>query len=142
MPNEYIILPMFAMVIITFVTLITLFIARTTAVRSGAVRAGYFKTYQDQAEPEQSAKLSRHFINLFESPVLFYAVCLAALATQNATTAFQVLAWLYVAARVVHAIIHLGANALQRRIAAYFVSWLIILAMWGLLCTAILKSAV
>jgi hypothetical protein len=123
--------PMFAMVMLTFLTLVRLFRARTRFVREGAVSARYFKTYQEGSEPEESAKLARHFANLFEAPVLFYAGCLAAIVTGQAGTATTVLAWGYVAARVVHTFVHTGRNELTHRIAAYFTSWALLLLLWG-----------
>ena len=125
---------MFAMVLLSFATLVLLFRARTQSVREGAISAGFFKTYQNQVEPEENLQLSRHFVNLFESPVLFYAACLAALATQNASTTFQLVAWAYVLTRVVHAAVHIGSNNLRYRIAAYFASWILLLALWTMLC--------
>ena len=137
MPNSFIVFPMFAMVLVSFSTLVLLFRARTQSVKNGEVSAGFFKTYQNQVEPEANLQLSRHFVNLFESPVLFYAVCAAALATQNASPTFQLIAWAYVAARITHAIVHIGANTLQHRIAAYFTGWGILLVLWGLLCVKV-----
>ena len=71
--------PMFAMVLLTAFVLATLFRSRVSAVRHGLVSAAYFRIYQGDAEPESSAKRARHFTNLFEAPVLFYVVCLAAI---------------------------------------------------------------
>jgi hypothetical protein len=122
--------PMFAMVLLTFAVLMKMFRARVRAVREGTVSAAYFRIYQGQVEPESTAKPARHFANLFEAPVLFYVVCLAAMITHFTGVAMQVLAWAYVAARLMHAYAHLGANRLRKRIRAYFVSWLILLGMW------------
>ena len=71
------------------------------------------------------------FVNLFEVPTLFYAACLTAMVTHQSTLLIQVLAWLYVAARLVHAFIHLGSNKVQRRMTVYFTGWFILLVMWG-----------
>ncbi len=81
MPYQYFVLPMAVMVLLSFVVLISMFRARVAAVKRGDVTTGYFKNYQGQTEPEEARKRSRHYKNLFESPVAFYAVCLAALAT-------------------------------------------------------------
>jgi len=140
MPNSFVVLPMFAMVLVSFTTLVLLFLARTASVSEGKVSAGFFKTYQGQTEPEKNLKLSRHFVNLFESPVLFYAVCISAMATENASATFQYIAWGYVLARV-HAIVHIGANTLQYRIAAYFSGWTILLVLWGMLTFEILTRS-
>jgi hypothetical protein len=121
---------MFAMVLLTALVLAILFRARVGAVRQGLISAAYFRIYQGGAEPETSAKPSRHFANLFEAPILFYVACLAAMITHFTGPAIQVLAWLYVAVRVVHAYVHLGGNRLRYRMRAYFFSWGILLAMW------------
>ena len=121
---------MFAMVLLTALVLATLFRARVGAVRQGVVSAAFFRIYQGELEPESSAKLTRHFSNLFEVPVLFYVVCLAAMITQITGAAMQALAWTYVAARVTHAYVHLGANRIRHRLRAYFFSCFVLLAMW------------
>lgn len=141
MPNSFVILPMFAMVLVSFTTLVLLFLARTASVKEGKVSAGFFKTYQGQVEPERNLQLSRHFVNLFESPVLFYAVCISAMATENASAIFQYIAWGYVLARIAHATVHIGSNILSYRIAAYFSGWAILLVLWGMLTFEILVEA-
>jgi hypothetical protein len=123
--------PMFAMVVLTFVVLARLFITRVRFVKDGRVNARYFKTYQEGGEPEDSAKLSRHFSNLFEAPVLFYAACLAAMVVEQSSPLLIGLAWSYVVLRCVHSYIHTGSNELNHRVAAYFSSWAVLLVMWA-----------
>jgi hypothetical protein len=132
---------MFAMVLLTTFVLTTLFRSRVSAVRRGLVSSTYFRIYQGEVEPESSAKPARHFANLFEAPVLFYVVCLAAMITHLTGTAMQVLAWAYVAARVVHAYVHLGGNRLRHRMRAYFFSWGILLVMWIYLAVGVTLSS-
>ncbi len=134
--------PMFAMVLLTVVVLVILFRSRVAAVRQGLVSAAYFRIYQGEIEPESTAKPARHFANLFEAPVLFYVVCLAAMITHFTGVAMQALAWTYVAARVLHTNVHLGGNRLRKRIRAYFISWLILLAMWIYLVVGVSMSSV
>ncbi len=122
--------PMFAMVILTALTLFRLFAGRMSAVRSGAADARYFKTYQEGGEPVATAQLSRNFSNLFEAPTLFYVACLAAMIAAPSSTAVLVLAWLYVVSRVAHTWVHTTSNTLNHRIAAYFASWAVLLALW------------
>jgi hypothetical protein len=133
---------MFAMVVLTAVVLATLFRSRVGAVRLGLVSAAYFRIYQGAVEPESTAKPARHFANLFEAPVLFYVVCLAAMIMQFTGAAMQALAWIYVIARIVHAYIHLGGNRLRHRIRAYFFSWGVLLMMWIYLVAGVTMRAV
>jgi hypothetical protein len=127
--------PMFAMVLLTAGVLVTLFRSRTRAVREKQVSSAFYRTFQGGSEPESSAKPARHFVNLFEAPTLFYAACLAAMVTQLAGPVIQALAWAYVAARIVHAYVHLGRNRLRHRIPVYGTSWLILLVMWVYIVT-------
>ena len=123
--------PMAAMVLLTFIVLIAMFRSRVRAVKAGEANAGYYKTYQTGQEPRDTAALSRHLVNLCESPTLFYAACLAGMVSGQSGTVMLVLAWVYVVLRVLHAYIHTGSNSLPPRIRVYFSSWLVILAMWG-----------
>ncbi len=132
--------PMFAMVLLTFGTVLALFRMRSRFVRERKVDPAYFATYQDGREPEASAKLGRHFTNLLEAPTLFYAGCLAAMISGQSSTLVVVLAWLYVAARVIHTSVHTGKNALMPRIAAYFSSWAILVAMWTVIVLGVATS--
>ena len=130
MNADALVYPMFALVLLTAAVLVILFRSRVRAVREGKVTARYFRIYQGEVEPESTAKPARHFSNLFEAPTLFYAGCLAAMITRDTGALVQILAWLYVAARLVHAYIHLGKNRLGRRIRVYFAGWLALLALW------------
>ena len=135
--NQFsLIYPMSGMVILTFVVLISLFINRVQSSRKGEVSPFYYKTYQGEVEPEKLLKLSQHVTNIFEAPTLFYVACLAAMIVNEQSMVFLILAWSYVFLRTVHAYIHIGRNKLKRRIAAYFTSWFVLLAMW---CCLIIK---
>jgi hypothetical protein len=140
MNSRLLVYPMFALVVLTSSILIRLFRARVRAVSTGTVSASYFRTYQEGEEPVASAKLSRHFTNLFESPVLFYVGCLAAMVVNHVSVTLLALAWLYVIARIVHAFVHTGSNRLRQRIAAYFASWLALFAMWLVLVVSVAAS--
>lgn len=121
--------PMLAMVVLTIMVLGILLRSRIRAVKSGKVELAYFKVYQG-VEPEETAKPSRHLANLFEAPVLFYAGCITAMVVHDTGPVVLGLAWAYVVARVVHAIVHLGRNRIRQRLRAYFSSWVVLLALW------------
>ena len=130
MHDLQLIYPMSAMVLVTTVVLGLLFRSRVTAVQQGLVTMRFYRTYQGEVEPETPAKRARHFINLFEAPTLFYAACLAAMVSHDSGTPALVLAWLYVLARVIHSIIHLGGNRVRYRLRAYFASWIVLVVFW------------
>ncbi len=135
--NYLLVYPMAAMVLLTAIVFVRMFLSRFAAVRAGEVSATYYKTYQGGEEPRASAQLSRHFINLFESPTLFYVACIVAMLVGQNGTVMLVLAWTYVAARVAHALIHTGKNKMTPRMIVYLVSWIVLLAMWTNLVIAV-----
>lgn len=121
---------MFAMVILTFVVLGLMFSARVRAIRSREMSMKYFKTYSEGAPTPYVLATQRHFANLFEVPVLFYAGCLAAMFMNMSGPVMLFWAWLFVGARVAHAFIHLSSNSILPRMTAYFVGCVAVLAMW------------
>ena len=129
--------PLAAMVLLTFFVLIRMVLGRFAAVARGDVDARFYKTYQGDGEPRGAAQNTRHFINLFENPVLFYAACIAAMVTQQGAGLIFWLAWAYVATRIVHSFVHLGANKIPPRMAVYGASWIVLLAMWATLVAAV-----
>jgi hypothetical protein len=58
-------------------------------------------------------RASDNYRNLFEGPVLFYVAALAAFALKVVTPAILVLAWLYVACRRAHSLVHCTTNRVQ-----------------------------
>jgi len=136
--NKYqLLFPMLAMVLLTFSVAVVLFRARKRSVREGHTPVSYFRTFQGSQEPEFLAQATRHFANLFETPTLFYAGCLAAMVA-GVTDAFVVaVAWMYVAARCLHAWIHLRGNRLRHRIPMFFASFLFLLILWIYVCIAV-----
>jgi len=130
MRDTQLVYPMFVLVLLSAFVLVLLFRRRVKAVRDGRVSARYFALFRNELEPEETVKAARHFSNLFEAPTLYYAACITAMVTHNASPGVITLAWMYVAARILHAIIHLGANRLRYRIRIYFFSWVVLLALW------------
>jgi hypothetical protein len=133
--------PMLAMVLLTFVVLIVLFRSRVRMIREGHAPVSYFRVFQGSLEPEYAAKPARHLTNLFEAPTLFYAGCLAAMVAGVTGAAVVAIAWGYVGARVIHAAVHLGGNRLRHRVRVYFVSWLLLLALWLYVAVAVAQRA-
>jgi hypothetical protein len=78
--------------------------------------------------------------NLFEIPVLFFALCLALYATGFATPIQVSLAWSFVMLRAVHSLVHTTYNRVMHRFAAYAISTIFVFAMWGLFAVDLFRS--
>jgi len=103
---------------------------RRAAVVGREISIKYYRTYDQGREPERLKVLTRHASNLLETPVLFYAGLLFIVVSGATSALFTALAWLYLAARLLHAFIHLGSNNVTHRILAFGTSLIILLIMW------------
>ena len=122
--------PVFAMFVLTAFAVFRLGFMRLSAIREKAVDPKFYRTFQGYEEPERLRIASRHLVNLFEAPVLFYVVAILIHVTDQASAALVVLSWLYVLARCVHTTIHLTSNRLVRRFQAFVASWIVLTAIW------------
>jgi hypothetical protein len=121
--------PVFVQVILTFALLLWLAKLRYEAVRSGAVQLRDIALEQSGYPPEIQ-QVANAFRNQFELPVLFYLVSILSLFTARASLTLVVLAWLFVATRIFHALIHVTTNNVPRRFFTYFAGAVILIAMW------------
>ena len=83
-----------------------------------------------------------NFRNLFEVPVLFFAVCLALAVAGGVDAAQLALAWVYVALRVVHSLVHVTYNRVTHRFLAHALSTLCVLAMWVLFAVSLWDGSI
>lgn len=122
--------PVFAMVLLVAVVFVRMGRARVGAVRRGEMSIRFYRTYAEGEEPEPLRVITRHFINLFEMPILFYVVVLMTYATDEVTWWSVGCAWAYVAARYVHSGVHLGSNDVLLRFRVYAASALVLGVLW------------
>ncbi len=73
---------------------------------------------------------ANNLANLFEMPVLFLALVPLLMLTRHAGHIEVVLAWVFVALRIAHSVIHTGQNAIRIRFLVYVASCAVLLAMW------------
>jgi len=106
------------------------------AMRKAGKPAQAFTTPERGLEilPEEVSYPAYNFKNLFELPVLFYALCLYFYVTATADTAVVIAAWLFCAFRVIHSAIHCTINIVVWRFAAYSAA---ALALWFMLGRAL-----
>ena len=123
-------LPMAALVALTFAVAGVMVRARFRAAARGEVTRGDFRLGESERVPPHVAVINRNYMNLLQAPVLFYVVCLAFFAAGEADRTALVLAWAYVAFRAAHTVVHLTANNVMHRLAAFGLSMLVLAAMW------------
>ncbi|WP_193176265.1 MAPEG family protein [Oricola nitratireducens] len=119
--------PVIVQVVLTLVAYAVMSNRRIAAVRAGVARGRDFRIPND---PEMSASAARNVSNQFELPVLFYVVCLAFYQTGGVDMTALVFAWLFVASRIVHALVHLTANIVQLRRRVFIGGFLAVIVLW------------
>jgi hypothetical protein len=130
MDQSAILQPMIALVLLTAVVWVRLYVERL-----GEMRARRIDPQSISTSSARNATLTRtagadNFKNLLEMPVLFYALCLALLAAGEVSAGFLQAAWAYVALRTVHSVIHLTYNRVVHRFLAYAASSLVLFGAW------------
>ena len=133
MSNHAIFLPALAMVALTFIVLAVMFRRRVAQMQRDRIHPQKVATSQQAAALYTDVAPADNYRNLFEMPVLFYLALVVAALTGQVTTVVLVLAWAYVAARVLHSAIHCSYNKVMHRFRAFALSVFVLLMLWAVL---------
>lgn len=129
MPQTAIFGPVFATVLLTFVVWVYMYVRRISFItRSGLEPA-------ELAVPGALARLSPASVsnpsdnlkNLFELPVLFYALATYLFVTDQVDMTYLTAAWVFVGFRTLHSAVHCTINIVMLRFNLYLLSTL---AVW------------
>lgn len=131
LPDNAILLPAVAMALLTGIVWLRLYSDRLTELRLRRIHPQQLATAQQTAQALQNVQSADHFRNLFEVPVLFYALCGFLAISRLTTVLLLACAWGFVVLRAVHTYIHLTSNQVVRRFQAYVASTLLLFFMWG-----------
>ncbi len=130
--NPAILYPLFALAAWTLIVLGLIPVARVRSVRQREIGPDDFKYGESAKVPGHVSVPNRNYMNLLELPMLFYVVCIVLYVTVGASTVATSVAWLYVALRVVHSLIHLTYNKVLHRLSAFALSNVALVVLWVL----------
>ena len=133
MSQYHILLPILAMVALTMTVWLRMYFDRIGEMRARRISAQEISTARQVSQRLERLNAADNFRNLFEVPVLFYALCITAFAAGAASVLLVTLAWAYVALRCAHSFIHCTYNNVNHRFAVYTISSLIVFASWLML---------
>ena len=139
MTIQAVLLPLFVQVALTFVLLFWTAHLRLGAVRRGEVHPRDVALRQPNWGPRET-QVANAYHNQLELPVLFYVLTILAWITRQADLLFVLMAWVFVALRVIHAAIHVTSNDLSRRFGAFASSVIVLAIMWTIFMVRILIS--
>lgn len=78
----------------------------------------------------ESTQASDNFRNLFEVPVLFYVLCVMAVASGHTPAWLVNGAWVFVALRIAHSVVHCSYNKVMHRLAVFAAGFTLLIVMW------------
>lgn len=121
--------PFFATIFLTMLVWVYMYTRRISFITSNKIKA------QDLAVPGALARLSPpevanpsdNFKNLFEIPVLFYALVLYLFVTNQVDAVYVDAAWVFVVFRTLHSAVHCTFNLVMLRFYLYLIATL---AVW------------
>jgi hypothetical protein len=122
--------PMLTMFLWTFAVMIRNVQVRVHSVLKGELSNAYFELFESGNPSDTIIKTSNHLKNLFEFPVLFYAVMLLAMFRETTSDPLIVMAWAYVGLRIGHSLVHLTFNKVPARFLFFISSNIVLLALW------------
>tara|TARA_R110001599_G_scaffold353463_1_gene593030 strand:+ start:75780 stop:76202 length:423 start_codon:yes stop_codon:yes gene_type:complete len=139
MPSVDLALPMLGMMILTLLVWVSMFIQRVSFARDNKIDIEDFKTPADVQAlmPGDESAASNNFKNLFELPVIFYAICIYLIVTLQVDSLYVNCAWAFLVLRVLHSFVHCSYNKVAHRFALYLLSGI---ALWIMVVRAFLAA--
>jgi hypothetical protein len=134
--------PMCAQAALVALVWLRLYALRLTEIRSRGIDPQQLARADEAVRLLENNRAADNLRNLFEIPVLFFAVCLALYVTGFVTQMQVSLAWGFVMLRAVHSLVHATYNRVTHRFLAYAVSTIFVFAMWSLFAIDLLRADV
>ncbi len=129
--NQLMLYPLLVMVFITFAVLLRLGYLRVSFLQKERIHPQNVADRKGAAEVFKPINpLADHYQNLLELPVLFYLLVVLLLVLAKVDMAYLVMAWVFVAVRLVHTLIHCTYNKVRHRFLAFLLSTMVLLVMW------------
>jgi hypothetical protein len=129
--------PFLAMMFLTLLVWVYLFICRISFITSQKISSQDLSVPGTLAQisPPSVSNPSDNFKNLFEIPVLFYVLVLYLFITQQVDNVYVNAAWIFVAFRALHSAVHCTFNLIMLRFYLYLIATL---TLWFMLFRAAL----
>lgn len=120
--------PFFAMVFLTLFVLVYLYIRRITFITNTKLGQKELAVpgALAQISPPEVSNPSDNFKNLFEIPVLFYALVLYLFVTNQVDAVYVNAAWIFVGFRALHSFVHCTFNLILLRFYLHLFSTLMV----------------
>jgi hypothetical protein len=126
---QWLLLPAFIHVGWVYLIAVRMGAAKRRAVREGQVKLGDVAV-DNSRWPDGVRKINNNYNNQFELPVLFFAILPLLIMLVKVDWLQVALAWVFIASRILHSLIHMGANVIMQRGLAFVLGFFAIGLMW------------
>lgn len=130
-----------AMVLLVFAVGGAMLFARVREMRRKRIHPQSVASSVTMAARLDNFQIADNFRNLFETPVLFFALAAIALATGYVPDWLVICSWVYFALRLLHSLIHCTYNKVYHRLAVFLVSFGLLVGMWICFFAALLAKS-
>ena len=139
MSVQAVLLPLFVLVVLTFLIGFRLAYLRVSTVRAGQVHPRDI-ALREPNWPAPVRQIENAYHNQLELPLLFYVLTILAIMTKHGDLLFVLLAWVFVVLRVIHATIHVTDNNVPRRAVIFLASVIVLAVMWAIYIVRVLLA--
>jgi len=139
MPIQFVLLPLFVQVLLTFVLYGWMAYLRVTVINKGVVHPRDI-ALREPNWPPHVMQISNAAHNQLEIPILFYVLTILSIITHHADFLFVLLAWIFVLVRIAHAYVHVTNNRISIRGPVFGLGLLVLMVMWIIFIIRILAG--
>ena len=136
MDPKHILWPLLAQLTLSLLAYLKLVIVKARELKAGNVDLKAVALDQE-AWPPSVRLVNNNIRNQFETPILFYVLCILLWGLGAVDTLAVSVAWIYAGSRVAHFVIHTGKNIVKYRFPMFSVGIAALVALIGLVVKAL-----
>jgi hypothetical protein len=130
-PTQHLVAACTTLVALTFVVGVRMLSIRVSEMRTKRIHPQSIALSAQRAQKLEDSRASDNYNHLFELPIVFYVLCLVAIAASHIPDWLPAAAWLFVVLRIVHSIIQCTYNKVMHRFSVFLAGFFLIFAMWA-----------
>ena len=135
-----ILMPFFGVMLLTLAVWTYMYLRRIAYLKREKIDLRTVDTPEKAATvvPAKVGLASNNLKNLFELPVIFYAICLYLFVSDSVDRIYLLAAWWFLTFRAVHSLIHCTYNKVEHRFAAYMLA---AISLWVMVIRAVISAS-
>jgi hypothetical protein len=129
-PTQHLVAACASLVLLTGIVGLRMLQVRVREMRAKGVHPQSVALSAQLAQRLEDSRASDNYQNLFELPVVFYVLCLAAMAAGHVPGWLPACAWVFVVLRLIHSAVQCTYNNVVHRLQVFLAGYFLVFAMW------------